>query len=76
MSSSSEEEKEETKEMSEVSESDQDDDMAPVVAGVPTKWGANFDHCIVKSLAVVQTCYDGDRKGVSVVQVHMFDPFF
>ena len=44
-------------------------DVAPQVEGEITKWGANFDHCVPSHFAVIQTTYDGDHAGVSVIRV-------
>lgn len=53
-------------------ESDDDgdrSDVAPMTDGVPTQWGANFGHCVIGAFAVIQSDYDQDRKGISVIQV-------
>jgi hypothetical protein len=55
-----------------VSDEDIRSDVAPSFDGVPTKWGANFDHCVPNSYAVIQTEYDGNHAGVAVIQVVLF----
>jgi hypothetical protein len=61
-------------ESEESEESDERDhsDVAPLVTGEPTIWGANFDHCVPGSYAVIQTEYDGNHSGISVLRVLLF----
>jgi hypothetical protein len=47
-----------------------EDSVAPWSSGGdPTKWGANFSLCQVGTFAVVQSSYEDNRQGISVVRV-------
>jgi hypothetical protein len=63
------EEEDTTSEEEDEKDSDGGETVAPWVSGPPTVWGANFSLCEVGTYAVVQSVYEDDHKGVSVVKV-------